>query len=99
MGYWVFQAPLGNHTLGTSSGTGPVLRLGSFIPQGSVIVAFLDIGGSKSVVGTKGISATANSAALFAAGVPEPATLGLLVLGLLGTGGSMLLRRRAFARS
>src|SRR5262249_15425804 len=63
MGYWVFQAPLGNHTLGTSSGTGPVLQLGSFIPQGSVIVAFLD-------TGSKGISATANSSALFAAGVP-----------------------------
>jgi hypothetical protein len=99
MGYWVFQAPLGTHTLGTASGTGPVLRLGSFIPQGSVIVAFLDVGGTKTVVGTKGISATANSAALFAAGVPEPGTLGLLLLGLLGTAGSLLRRRRGSAHT
>src|SRR5215469_5577559 len=39
MGYWVFQASLGNHTLGTSAGSPPVLNLGSSVPAGSLIVA------------------------------------------------------------
>jgi hypothetical protein len=32
MGYWVFQADLGETALGTSSGTGPLLKLNSTLP-------------------------------------------------------------------
>jgi hypothetical protein len=42
MGYWVFQADLGSTALGTSSGTGPLLKLSSTLPPGSVVVAFLE---------------------------------------------------------
>jgi len=41
-GYWVFQADLGLNSLGTSSGTGPLLKLNSTLPPGSVVVAFLE---------------------------------------------------------
>lgn len=51
MGYWVFQANLGLNTLGTSSGTGPLLNLNSTLPQGSVIVAFLENGISRETNG------------------------------------------------
>ncbi len=85
MGYWVFQASLGQQTLGTASGTGPMFNLGSSLPQGSLIVAFLE--------GTsKGNTATANSAAIFetsgggGTGVPEPGTAGLLLIALAGFG-------------
>jgi PEP-CTERM motif-containing protein len=61
MGYWVFQANLGLQTLATSSGTGPLLDLGSTLPQGSVIVAFLESGSNG-----KSFTATANGSALFA---------------------------------
>jgi hypothetical protein len=47
MGYWVFQANLGLNALGTSSGTGPLLNLNSTLPQGSVIVAFLETSTSR----------------------------------------------------
>ena len=46
MGYWVFQANLGMTTLGTSSGTGPLLNLNSTLPPGSVVVAFLETNSS-----------------------------------------------------
>jgi len=52
MGYWVFQANLGSNTLGTSSGTGPLLNLNSTLPQGSVIVAFLENGTSRGTSGS-----------------------------------------------
>ena len=51
MGYWVFQANLGLNTLGTSSGTGPLLNLNSTLPQGSVIVAYLENGTSRDTSG------------------------------------------------
>jgi len=40
--HWVFQANLGLNSPGTSSGSGPLLKLGSTLPQGRVIVAFLE---------------------------------------------------------
>src|SRR5215831_13903723 len=46
MGYWVFQANLGMTTLGTSSGTGPLLNLNSTLPPGTVVVAFLETNSS-----------------------------------------------------
>jgi len=52
MGYWVFQANLGLNTLGTSSGTGPLLNLNATLPQGSVIVAFLENGTSRETGGS-----------------------------------------------
>jgi hypothetical protein len=89
-GYFVFQADLGMHALGTAAGSGPLLNLGSSLPAGSLIVAFL-------AHGTK-ISGTANSSALFETGstssVPEPGTAALLVTALLGFG-MRRLRRRA----
>ena len=51
MGYWVFQANLGLIALGTSSGTGPLLNLNSTLPQGSVVVAFLENGTSRETSG------------------------------------------------
>jgi hypothetical protein len=91
MGYWVFQANLGTQTLGTSTGTGPMLTLGSSIPTGSVIVGFMDTGSGKE-------TATANSSALFedagGKGAPEPGTLSLLATAFAALGGVSLLRRR-----
>jgi hypothetical protein len=93
MGYWVFDASLGTHSLGTSAGSPPVLNLGSSLPAGSVIVAFLNTGTSS----TPDWSATANSSALLAgasaAPVPEPGMLVLLTAGLLGVGASRWRRR------
>src|SRR5215469_4935004 len=51
-GYWVYQANLGLNSLGTSSGTGPLLKLNSSLPQGSVIVAFLENGTSRGTSGS-----------------------------------------------
>jgi hypothetical protein len=64
IGYWVFQANLGSQTLGTSSGTGPLLNLTSELPQGSVIVAFLESTRKKGN-NDKSFTATANGNALF----------------------------------
>jgi hypothetical protein len=47
MGYWIFQANLGMNELGTSSGTGPLLKLSSTLPAGSVVVAFLETSSSR----------------------------------------------------
>jgi hypothetical protein len=99
-GYWVYQANLGTQTLGTSTNTGPMLSLsGLALPQGSVIVGFLEStstnGGGKT---TTDITATANSGALFETdpppkGVPEPGTAALLATALVGFGMRMFRRR------
>jgi hypothetical protein len=57
-GYWVIQANLGTNTLAKNAAGSASLNLGSSLPAGSVIVAFLSSGMGKS-------TATANSAALF----------------------------------
>jgi hypothetical protein len=90
MGYWVFQASLGTQTLGTKSGAGPLLNIGSLLPQGSVIVAFLSSSTGKPAT----VTATANSSALFEAGVAEPGTLALMAAGFAGLIASLLRRRR-----
>jgi len=91
-GYFVYQVNLGTDTLGKSSGTGPLLNLGSALPAGSLIVGFLDAGKNH-------VSATANSDALFEMGagtvtVPEPGTAALIAVAMFGYG-VRLLRRRA----
>jgi hypothetical protein len=92
IGYWVFQASLGAQTLGSAANTGPILNLGSSLPQGSFLVAFLE--------GTsKGNTATANSETIMetsggGSSVPEPASLGLLGLGLAGLGLARRKRRK-----
>jgi hypothetical protein len=91
MGYWVFQANLGSNTLGTATGTGPMLSLGSSLPEGSLIVAFLS--------GSSSTTATANSSAIFETGapssVPEPAPLVLMVAGFMGLAITRMRRRKA----
>lgn len=96
MGYWVFQADLGNNTLGTKSGSGPLLSLGSSLPAGSLIVAFLSGAGAPTA------TATANSSAIFETGTPptnapEPGTMILFAAGLLAIA-FIEARRRTRAR-
>jgi hypothetical protein len=83
-GFFVYQVNLGNATLGGPT-TGPNLALGSTVPVGSYLVAFVDSD-------TDTWSATANSGAILE--VPEPSSLLLLIPGLLALG---LLRRNAFS--
>jgi hypothetical protein len=61
MGYWVFQANLGLNTLGRSSGTGPLLNLNSTLPQGSVIVAFLETSTSRETSDSHGMGSSDDS--------------------------------------
>lgn len=96
MGYWVFQADLGNNTLGTKSGAGPLLSLGSSLPAGSLIVAFMS--------GAGGTTATANSSAIFESGtpptnVPEPGPITLFAAGLLAVAFIETRRRTRAGRS
>lgn len=80
-GFFVYEADLGSATLG-HPGTGPNLSLGSSVPVGSYLVAFVkDTSDDK-------VSATANSAAIFETGgpgtpTPEPSSIGLLGMGLV----------------
>jgi hypothetical protein len=81
MGFFVYEADLGTATVGGPT-TGPSLSLGSSVPVGSYLVAFIkDTSDDK-------VSATANSGAIFETGtpgtVPEPSSIGLLGMGLLG---------------
>ena len=83
-GFNVFQADLGTNTL---NGTGPLLTLGSSLPQYSYILAYLET--------TSGNVATANSGALYETGtpVPEPGALGLMGLAVAAASGLAMRRR------
>src|SRR5262245_44532582 len=61
MGYWVFQANLGMTSLGTSSGTGPLLDLSSTLPPGSVVVAFLETNSSHQMGGSAEVAVSHNN--------------------------------------
>ncbi len=92
-GFSVFQADLGTNTiLAQNNGlnpTGPLLSLGSSLPQYSYVLAFL-------VPASGSTTATANSGALYETGtpVPEPGVLGLMGLAVAASGFALRLRKR-----
>ncbi len=92
-GYYVFQANLGQTTLQPNSNElkGPLLTIGTLDP-GTVITGFLNTGTLRS----PSWIATASSGGLYVGRhkVPEPDTLGLIAVALLGFGVSALTRRR-----
>jgi len=87
-GFYVYQVDLGQTTLtnqGSGPYTSPLLDITQQLQRGSYIVAFLN-------TGTSWI-ATVNSGAIFAK-VPEPASLALLSVSLVGFALAYRLRRR-----
>ena len=96
-GFFVFQADVGNQVLAGASGPPTqFFNITESLPLASFIVAFLNQGG------TLGIQATANSGAIFETSgsqlprpTPEPGSLVLLGMGLLGVAGFRWHRRRA----
>lgn len=73
-GFYVYQAYMGNLTLGGSASTSPTFSLSGALPWGSFIVGFLDPPPS--------VTATANSGAILVSPVPEPQTYAMLLAGL-----------------
>jgi len=73
-GFFVYQAYMGNLTLGGSPSTSPTFSLNGALPYGSYIVGYLDPPPS--------VTATANSGAIVISPVPEPQTYAMLLAGL-----------------
>jgi len=89
-GFFVYQADLGTNTLAGASGPpSQLLNLNTALPLGSFIVAFLNQG----TAGAPNWQGTANSGAIFETSgsnlprVPEPASLLLLGVGMMGVAG------------
>ena len=102
-GYFVYEADLGQTQLqgNSNSAAGPLLNILPALPMNSLIVGFLNVGTSASPDWV----ATSNSGAIFESGtpttaVPEPMSLALMGLGMIGlAGGAMRRRRKASQQS
>lgn len=96
-GYDVYQVDLGNNELQKpGSGVEPVLTIsGSSLPMASVLTAFL--GNKTTYASSTSFNATAGSGGIFEAdapvAAPEPASL--ILLGTIGIGLSISLKRKA----